>query len=393
MDESLKQDIHKAISDSGFPLENYVDVVLRKHGWQTITNRHYIDDVEGKERELDILAYKGYADKKENIEYITALIVSCKKNSVNKWCFLTRDANPKDVNTDWTPYHYCTNDKVLSFMTKNHREIIIDKYLSNRAVKHLYSFDERVFAYQVLTESVTTKGKGKDKVVNRQWIFTENKSLHDSIITSIKALDMEKRSLIEQHIGRPYNRYYTFHILSIYDGNMVKSHLDDEGNIESEEINHINYLNRHIVNKVDDFYIVNFINKDNFDYRLRIFDYLHLENKRTLPKLITEFYTNIFEDEKKVQVLWSDFTHSIIWYLKGCLFEINRNYLSENVNLFHLYKKDENILRLCIERPFITSEELQLLNENKRLKDFIHRNLMRIFRYDGDFIFTEGLPF
>ena len=70
MDESLKQDICKAISDSGFPLENYVDVVLRKHGWQTITNRHYIDDVEGKERELDILAYKGFADKKENIEYI-----------------------------------------------------------------------------------------------------------------------------------------------------------------------------------------------------------------------------------------------------------------------------------------------------------------------------------
>ena len=106
MEESLKQDIHKAINDSGFTLENYVDVILRKHGWQTITNRHYIDDIKGVERELDILAYKVYLDKKENIEYITSLVISCKKSSVNKWCFLTRDANSNDVNTDLTPYHY-----------------------------------------------------------------------------------------------------------------------------------------------------------------------------------------------------------------------------------------------------------------------------------------------
>ncbi len=389
MEEFLKQDIHKAINDSGFTLENYVDVILRKHGWQTITNRHYIDDIKGVERELDILAYKVYLDKKENIEYITSLVISCKKSSVNKWCFLTRDANPNDVNTDWTPYHYCTNDKVLSYMTKNHRDVIIKKYLSHRAIKHLYNFDERVFAYQVLTENVTKKGKNEE----RHWVITKNEPLHDSIITSIKALDMEKRSRIEQHVGRPYNRYYTFHILSIFDGDMIKSHLDDEGNIESEEITHINYLNRHIVNKVDDFYIVNFIHKGELDYRLKIFDYLHSENERTLPRLITEFYQNIFEDSKKVQELWNEFTSAILWFVKGSLLELDGNKQLSDFSLSCIYKKEDRKLEIGVDIPFILPSELEHLNQDTTLNSYVRKYLKSIFRYEGNFTFTDGLPF
>ena len=76
MDEALKQDIKDAIESSGFPLEHYVDGILRKHDWQTITNRHYIDDVKGVEREIDIIAYKVEKDDVEKIEYITSLIIS-----------------------------------------------------------------------------------------------------------------------------------------------------------------------------------------------------------------------------------------------------------------------------------------------------------------------------
>lgn len=377
MEETLKQDIQKAIEHSGFPLENYVDVILRKHGWQTITNRHYIDDVKGVERELDILAYKVYKDDNERIEYITSLIISCKKSEVNKWCFLTRDANPNDVNTDWTPYHYCTNDKVLSYMTKNHRDIIIKKYLSNRAVKHLYKFDERVFAYQVLTKK------------EKQWVITKNEPLHDSIITSIKALDMEKRSRIEQHIGRPYNRYYTFHILSIYDGDMVKAHLDADGNIESEEITHINYLNRHIVNKVDDFYIVNFIHKDILNYRLQLFDYLHDENVRTLPKLTTAFYENIFKDRERVNILWDQCALEI-----G---EILQIYINPHAginptsipDISYIYNGEK--LGIYIEGDLYDNDTLlEEINNNDKLIAEVRDILKNYYRYSGTFVFSNG---
>lgn len=385
MEETLKQDIQKAIEHSGFPLENYVDVILRKHGWQTITNRHYIDDVKGVERELDILAYKVYKDDNERIEYITSLIISCKKSEVNKWCFLTRDANLNDANTDWTPFHYCTNDKVLDYMTKNHREIITDKYLNHRAIKHLYNFNERVFAYQVLTENVTKKGKNEE----RHWVITKNEPLHDSIITSIKALDMEKRSRIEQHVGRPYNRYYTFHILSIFDGDMIKSHLDNEGNVKSEDITNINYLNRHIVNKVDDFYIVNFIKKDIFDYRLRLFDYLHDENVRTLPKLTTAFYENVFEDREKVNILWEKCALEIGEALQIYIKPNGGVSLTSIPDIFYFYNGEK--LGIYIEGDLYDNDTLlEEINNNDKLIAEVRDILKSYYRYSGTFVFSNG---
>ena len=54
MEETLK-DIKSAIEHSGFPLEHYIGLVLKQHGWQIITNRNYIDDVKGVEREGGII--------------------------------------------------------------------------------------------------------------------------------------------------------------------------------------------------------------------------------------------------------------------------------------------------------------------------------------------------
>lgn len=394
MDEALKQDIKDAIESSGFSLEHFVDGILRKHDWQTITNRHYIDDVKGVEREIDIIAYKVEKDDVEKIEYITSLIISCKKSSASKWCFLTRDANHNDVNTDWTPYHYCTNDKVLSYMTKNHREIIIDRYLDHRAIKHLYNFDKRVFAYQVLTENITkVKEKNRTKE-ERHWVIAKNEALHDSIITPIKALDMEKRSRIEHHNNRPYNRYYTFHILSIFDGDMIQSHLDKDGEIDSAEITHINYLNRHIVNKVDDFYIVNFIKKDIFDYRLKLFDYLHQENARTLPKLIKSFYENIFDDKDKLGVFWKLFEDTIKDVVRFTISGLIPQATIKSISITPIKKND--ILELALNyHPLIDNEILSTLNKDEYLQRRVKQLLKQYFRYEGDFTFVEedDLPF
>lgn len=390
MDEALKQDIKDAIKSSGFPLEHYVDGILRKHDWQTITNRHYIDDVKGVEREIDIIAYKVEKDDVEKIEYITSLIISCKKSSASKWCFLTRDANHNDVNTDWTPYHYCTNDKVLSYMTKNHREIIIDRYLDHRAIKHLYNFDKRVFAYQVLTENITkVKEKNRTKE-ERHWVIAKNEALHDSIITPIKALDMEKRSRIEHHNNRPYNRYYTFHILSIFDGDMIQSHLDKDGEIDSTDITHINYLNRHIVNKIDDFYIVNFIKKDIFDYRLRLFDYLHQENARTLPKLVNAFYKDIFKHRDRVGMFWEEFSQELAETIQTYAdSRTNPLYITDPLPILLYTYKDNKLIFLVKGELYEDNELFEELNKNKNFIKDVREILYRYYRYEGQVIFTN----
>lgn len=391
MDKDLIQDIKNAIEHSGFSFEHYVYNILREHGWQIIANRHYIDDVKGVERELDLLAYKIYTDKIENISYITSLIISCKKSHANKWCFLTRDTDPNDVNTDWTPYHYCTNEPILSYMSKHHRDIITDAYIRNQSIKPLYDFNKRVFSYQVLSEKITSKKQGGEV---RQWQFVENTSVYDSIITSIKALAAEKSSRIEQHCEKTHKRYYTFHILSLFDGEMVQSHLDNKGDIVSKKITDISYLNRHIVNDVEDFYAVNFITKESIDCKLSLLDELHRQNSTILPSLVSEFYKDVFEDRNKVDLKWDEFKNRILWMVKRVLGENDDLASLETTSLTYSYDNRESVLEICVDLPYVLPyEDVKRLNEDSQLNKITKVFLEKVFRYKGLFTFSDGLPF
>lgn len=387
MEETLKQQIREAISKTGFPLEHYIDGVLKQHGWQTITNRHYIDDIKGVEREIDILAYKVYSDYTENIQYVTTLIISCKKSDYSKWCFLTRKADPNDSATDWTPYHFCTNDKILSFMSKKHRDNITSVYLCHRGVKHLFNFSERVFAYQQLSKSVTKN----DCKLKGEWYVNGNTHIYDSIITTIKALDIEKMSRLDKSQQIDCKRYYTFHLISVFDGDMLQASFDDEGNVDIKEISQIKYLNRHIVNKIDNFYIVNFIKKEIFNYRLTLFDYLHEENCKTLPKLVSKFYKEIFCDPEKLKLVWNKVEDIIKTHIKYVLYDVG--YTEQNMKSISLYPELRNdILEIEVWGLMLSSQETILrLNNNEGLYDVISRYLSLYLRYSGNFKFVEPL--
>lgn len=389
MEETLKQDIQKAVEHSGFPLEHYVYGVLKKHQWSVITNRYYIDDIRGIEREVDIVAYKIYLDEIEKIQYITTLIISCKQSENKTWCFLTRDIDSSDGNIDWTPLHFCTTDKRLEYMTNNHRESIINQYKSNIATRSLYSFTENVFAYEQLRGA----SNDNEKRQKGNLIVCGNEDMYNSIITSIKAVGYEKRSRTEQYKQHKYKRYYTFHILSVFDGMMVKDYIDKDGNHDIKSIRDIKYLNRHIINNKDNFYIVNFVNKTNFENIIKLFNNVHSENERTLPRLITEFYQNIFEDSKKVQELWNEFTSAILWFVKSSLLELDGNKQLSDFSLSCIYNKEDRKLEIGVDIPFILPSELEYLNQDTTLNSYVRKYLKSIFRYEGNFTFTDGLPF
>ena len=278
MNEALKQEIISAIQRSGFPLEHQVGYILREHGWQTISNRYYIDDIKGTEREIDIVAYKLFLDETEQIEYITTLIISCKKNEKNKWCFLTRSTDPTDANINRNPFHYCTTDERLDYMTKRHKGVLIRQYKSEKDVRDLYDFSENVFAYEKIRDA-----KDKSEKEKGMFVLNGNTDIYESIITTIKALNFEKSSRIKRYEKYRYKRYYTFHLLSVFGGEMVKDHFEENGTQVIENIDEIKYLNRHIINNEEDFYVVNFIQIDNFENRLNLFDDIHKVNTEILP--------------------------------------------------------------------------------------------------------------
>ena len=380
------EDIKKAIEQSGFLLENYVSMILKEHGWQIITNRNYIDDVKGVEREIDILAYKVFADEQENIDYITTLIISCKKSDKYKWCFLTRDIDANACNINWTPLHYCTSDDRLKYMTENHSEIITNRYKIHRAVRHLYNFDKMVFAYAQLAEP-QNKNERKQK---GNLYAASNEDIYNSISTTIKAISNEKVSRMRAYGDARKKRYYTFHALSVFEGEMYDVHFDKEGVDEVTKIQSIQYINRHIVNNIDDFYIVNFINREEFGYRLQIFDFLHQENMRTLPKLLKGFYKNIFEYPERVKLIWDKFVLKMTIQVSMALPHPYRP-----VSLSYDYGKVAKHLHIEVSstQADISEADIEALNNNEKLRKKTQEYLKKLFDFDGQFSFTEVLPF
>ncbi len=389
MKKETKEKIVSAISQSGFPLEHYIGNVLREHGWRIITNRYYIDDLKNIEREIDILAYKTHTDEQEKVQYYTGLIISCKKSEKYTWCFLTRDSDAMDSNVDWTPLHFCTSDERLKYMTDKHRDLLVNKYKQHSAIKHLYDFPESVFAYQQL---LIADNKKKGREVGDYYI-DGNEDIYNSIITSIKALDTEKRSRTENSNKKKYKRYYMFHLVSVFDGVMVKDYFDDAGNQYIEPLREIKYLNRHIVNKVDDFYIVNFTTKENFEYRLNLWDYFHSYNVGLLKSVVYEYYKDIFSEKEKVDIFWESFKKSILWRIYYSLQKLDAVNSYKDLDITYTYEERKLTLELCTP-SYISIDLVDRLNKDTELMGFIRKRLVDIYRYDGDFCLSdEVLPF
>lgn len=380
MEEALKREIISAIQRSGFPLEHQVGNILREHGWQTISNRYYIDDIKGTEREIDIVAYKLDLDETENIEYITTLIISCKKNEKNKWCFLTRSTDPTDANIDRNPFHYCTTDERLDYMTKRHKGVLIRQYKSEKDVRDLYDFSENVFAYEKIRVAKDKSEKGKG-----MFVLNGNTDIYESIITTIKALNFEKSSRIKRYEKYRYKRYYTFHLLSVFGGEMVKDHFEEDGTQVIENIDEIKYLNRHIINNEEDFYVVNFIQIDNFENRLNLFDDIHKVNTEILPKFIDTFYKDIFKYRDRVMLFWDECSRE--------LGEVIQTYADSDTHpiqtsdplprLFFVY--DDKLIIWIYDKSYKDDKLITELNDNEGLKEEVNEILQRYYRYSGPF--------
>lgn len=386
--EELKKQISEAISHTGFPLEHYICNVLKKHQWNIISNRYYIDDVKGTEREIDIIAYK-VSDSIDDVQYITTLVISCKKSEENRWCFLTRAVDTTDGNINWSPLHFCSTDKRFKFILETQNSLLVYKYLNHKALSHLYTFSNQVFAFQILQKSKKEKDKNRGALC-----IKENTDMYNSIITTIKAISSEKKSRFERYNNQS-KRCYLFYALSIFDGGIIESKFENDGSQTIDSVSDIKYLNRHIVNNVDDFYIVDFTTKDNFDYRLKLYDILHSANTKYLSEFLNEFYENIFQFPDRINILWKDFEDSIRFGVRYHVEKLlNVGIDANKYKIWHSYYADIQTLTLDIGgNNSLSIEQWEILNNNEELKQTIKTGLLKFFKYNGNFIFGETLPF
>ncbi|MED4060920.1 hypothetical protein [Priestia megaterium] len=373
--EKLKEQIYK----TGFVLENKICRLLEDNNWSIINNRYYLDDLEGKDREIDIIAYKVHIT--EEVLYYTTLVISCKKSEKNSWTFLTKDINQNDPNIHFCPVNNWSNHKILKFMLEDGDQNI--EYRILELSKHappldfIYGMDKQVFAFQQLNKTNFSPQNDRD--------------IYNSIITTIKALEYEKNSL-DKRIK--HKALYNFNLLSIFDGDMIQLHFDSEGE-RPQKIDEIKYLNRHIVNKEESFYRVHFMKYEKLNSYIENLNELHRFHTEFYPSLMEEFYSNVpyYSSNKGWKLLIDEFEEEILWRL-NYYYDPSENLLDR---LILDYDEDEELLYIDIEGKDMTySEEidaLSKLNDMSRVLEITSSALEEVYRYEGNFIFARPSPF
>lgn len=178
-------EIPDALRKTGFVLEHQVAEAFKSAGWSIIGGRFYADDVDGRARELDLVAYKSF--KHHDLSVVYSVLVSCKKDSENTWVFLTRDKPANDPNFDWEPVHYWTDVNPL------------EKYLQSEKWKEAYFSD--------LKNSWSDLSAKRDvfafQQINSKKVVPQNDAaVFSSITTLMKGLDYELVALPQRQKTR-----------------------------------------------------------------------------------------------------------------------------------------------------------------------------------------------
>jgi hypothetical protein len=376
----VKVDIEKikdGISKTGFVHEYRVCEILEQNGWNVINNRYYLDDVQEINREIDVIAYK--VSQVEEVLCYTTLIISCKKSESNIWSFLTKDIKEGDPNINFCPISNWSNDKVLRYMTDQEKieERILKGTHRDNDLNFVYGINEHVFAFQQLHKKHYTPQNDKD--------------IYNSIISSIKALEYEKNSLNER---KNTQVIYNFNLLSIFDGEMIKVHLNGREEI-IEEIDDIKYLNRHIVNKKENFYRVHFMKFSRLNEFINHFNKLHVWNCNIYQSLINEFYENMTSENttEKIELLFSEFEEEVKWDI---IFGIT-DYTLNKYGLKYDSQRQSFMVGVSEEKPpgeYLTIDEeddiANIIAQDEKAVEAIRNALKKIYRYEGK---TEIVPF
>ena len=378
------ENITNGIEKTGFILEFEICKILEKHHWIVINNRYYIDDLKNIEREIDIIAYR--TKSKEDTAFYTVLIISCKKAESNMWAFLTKNYNENDPNINFYPIINWTNVDVLKYMLTKMTPSVLKKIINkNNNIKSLYKLDKQVFAFQEMDK---TNGMPKN-----------DKNIYNSIVTTIKALEYERRSLNKR---KKTKAFYNFNLISIIDGEMVDINFDSS-KLVTREIDNIKYLNRHIINNIEEFYRVHFIKKDKFESILDKYNSLVDWNFLGYYNLLKHYYVDVFNYKERVKVLWKEFTEEILFWVnlntKVAYEEITgKNFDTKVKSVDYEYDNKVKILNIIIiladSSTFVDDDINNELNKDNHLMKIIKEKLLKWYRYKGKFRFSEPtIPF
>jgi len=359
--------VTQALAKTGFLLEHDVAHQFKAAGWSTINGRYYLDDVDGVVRELDMVAYK--VVKTAEIDVVTAVLLSCKKDASNTWAFMSRDRPVKDPNFDWNPVHQWTDVQPLRTYLSNVQWTA--EYVNKLAplARSLFQPSRDIFAYQ----QVSDDGRPQN-----------DKPIFSSVSGLMKALDHEINALSGRVKGR--GRIYQFNLATVVDAPLVDVSYDGPEPVVSE-VESIVYFARYMVRKREVSGLVHFIRHDKLRAFIERLDSLAVESSSKFPQLSAAAYGAILTVPQVLEHFSDKLGEAIKWrlWLRAEKLGLGRN----NVEGVRLGSRVD-VLLISLDA---SDEVVEALENDKETMSTIRELLRARARYEGKFVLDSDVPF
>ena len=150
------------------------------------------------------------------------------------------------------------------------------------------------------------------------------------------------------------------------------------------------YLARYIVRKRETFSRIRFIQADSFVAELEDYSRLHKANCQWFDSECDAFFKDVVTDYDRAKVYNEEFLRKVKWGLYMNLMSQFDDEVKEldTASVNWSSGKKHVWIGLTVPRPMI-----DYLNENKAAIREVQKALLAIYRYDGEFIFDDDIPF
>lgn len=361
----------EGILRTGYPLEFQVEEILRTHGWLTISNRYYLDDVQGSVREIDIVAYK--VETVCDFRMYTTLLISCKHSANRTWALLSKRINTRDPNKDWQPLHTWTNCPECDQMLNE--EAVRAEYVKDlersSAVKCIGLPRSHVFAFQEM-DAATGRPENDTAVFG-------------SVSTLLKALAYEK-SILPTRVAE--RRLYQFSLLSVVEvPDLLELHFDQQG-VSPASVGEALYLADYIVNRERFSARVHFVQVRALEKLLGAYDALHDLNCAHFERMHGEFYSTVLTSDTRRKAVLSAFRAFLAPRIRMWLPDGEENAFSPAELDAQWDESGQMVVIRAGLSPSIAAE----LNAEDYVRRSARIALRQAFHYSGNFRFAADEP-
>lgn len=362
--------IPAALEKTGFILEHAVAEEFKKAGWSTIGGRYYADDLDGQARELDLVAYRTLSSA--DIDVVTGVLVSCKKDEETTWAFLTRKRPKLDPNHDWDPVHYWTDVQPLQLYLAHspwkdaYLKALGENYSSNLAAS------QDTFAFQQVS-------------IGQKPVPKNDRAIFSSIVSLMKALDHEKESLTSRMKGK--KRIYVFSLLSVVDASMAEVSYSAKDAIATET-GRLTHLARYMVRKRDVVALIHFVRADVLPSYLSALTKFADDTAKHMIGLAGSAYEAVRTSPQIREYFSKKLASRLNWRIGRSIREAGMQ--PPKIEAIELdYVKDTLVINVY---PF-DEDQIEVLNQDKQLMAETRQALNEIARYKGNFKFDCDIPF